>query len=336
MNSFSPFIKTIQLLGLSSLLLGAFNLNASNLSKAPHDPIIEKLYHTLNNNSKSDMAKRLEIASSLFLEKPYVLWALGEGPEARFDQSPLYRTDGFDCETYVDTVLAIALAENPHIFKQCINKIRYLNGRVDFLTRNHFISLDWNINNQRAGFIKDITTTIKGKNNQPVAKMASALIDKPSWYQSMKTDRINVSTLTKEEQVIRLLELRKQGRSLSKKVAKIPYLPLTALFDKQGKPDKALFAQIPNAAIIEIVRPDWDLRQQIGTHLNVSHLGFAFWKNGEIVFRQASSNVGKVVEVPLVDYLKATLASPTIKGINIQVLMPEKPLSTNCNPKLMQ
>jgi hypothetical protein len=336
MNSFYPLIKTFQILGLSSLLLGSCLLNASNLSPERPDPIIEKLYHTLNNNSKSDMALRLDITSASFLEKPYVLWALGEGPGAGFDQSPLYRTDSFDCETYVDTVLALALAENQPVFKQCINQIRYAEGRVDFLTRNHFISLDWNKNNQRAGFIKDITTSIKGKNNQPIAKMAIALINKPSWYQHMRTDRIKVSSLTNEEQLNRLLELKNLGRTLPKKVAKIPYLPLTALFDEQGNPDKELFAQIPNAAILEIVRPDWDLRQQIGTRLNVSHLGFAFWKNSELVFRQASSSFGKVVEVPLIDYLKETLSSPTIKGINVQVLIPQKPLSLGCNPRTLK
>ncbi len=81
-----------------------------------------------------------------------------------------------------------------------------------------------------------------------------------------------------------------------------------------------LFKQIPNGAIIEIVRPNWDLTKQIGTHLNISHLGFAFWQQGNLIFRHASSEARQVTETPFIHYLKKAKKSPTIKGINIQVL----------------
>jgi hypothetical protein len=106
--------------------------------------------------------------------------------------------------------------------------------------------------------------------------------------------------------------------------SKVPYIPFTALFP-ENKPNLYLFSQIPNGAVIEIVRPNWDLRKQIGTFLDISHLGFAVWHKGVLYFRQASSQYGKVVDVPLIDYLKEALISLTIKGINVQIVVPQKP-----------
>src|SRR3990167_2417734 len=72
----------------------------------------------------------------------------------------------------------------------------------------------------------------------------------------------------------------------------------------------------------EIVRPNWNLREKIGTNLHVSHLGFAIRKkSGELFFRHASSENKCVVEILLSDYLKNVLDSPTIKGINVQVML---------------
>lgn len=106
------------------------------------------------------------------------------------------------------------------------------------------------------------------------------------------------------------------------------------MFDKHGDPNHYLFAQIPDGAIIEIIRPNWGLTKEMGTHLNVSHLGFAFWKNDQLIFRHASATDGQVVDVPLISYLKAALNSPTIKGINVQVVATEqlKPSFCKINP----
>ncbi len=322
---------TLKLL-LTGMILFSLPLWANPTNSTPKtDQIIDQLYHSLNQMPISDMATRLDVISAKLLGKPYLLGALGEGDEGRYDQYPLYRMDAFDCETYVDTVLAIAFANNVSTFKQCIRKIRYRNGQVSFIDRNHFASLDWNQNNQKQGFLKDITTTIKDKNNQPVAKIANALINKPAWYQHFTDKNIRLNNTNASEQTKRLDELKNKGRKLKALNASIPYLPLSALFDSSGRANEYLFKQIPNGAIIEIVRPNWDLRKQIGTCLNVSHLGFVFWKHGTLIFRQASSIHNHTVDVSLIDYLRDARKSPTIDGINVQVVLPTQPLSIGCN-----
>ncbi len=291
--------------------------------QAMADKTIDQLYHTHTIKPNADLPSRIEAFSAQFLGKPYLLGALGEGPQGYYDNTPLYRTDAFDCETYVDTVLALAFAHDTTSFKQRIRQIRYKDGHVSFIRRNHFTCLDWNQNNQKQGFLNDITTTLHDKDGHSIAKIAPALIDKPGWYQHFSTTIIRINHASSTEQVTRLASLKRKGAQLPLTLSTIPYIPLTALFNKSGQANQSLFKQIPNGAIIEIIRPNWDLTQQIGTHLNVSHLGFAIWKNNVLMFRAASSVDHCVMDVPLIDYLFAAQKSPPIGGINIQ--MPEKP-----------
>ena len=286
------------------------------------DKLIIQLYHSLNNKPTLDMPTRIVTISTQFLGKPYLLGALGEGIQGDYDQMPLYRADAFDCETYVDTVLALALANDLNQFQQCINQVRYHDGHVSFIERNHFTGLDWNKNNQYQGFGKDITTTFLDKHQKPVVQLAHALIDKPSWYHHMSTAAIRLHTAESIDKAKRLASLKQEGNQLPRVISTVPYIPLTALFDNTGKANVYLFNQLPHAAIIEIIRPNWDLSHEIGTHLNVSHLGFVVWDKHTLLYRSASSAHGGVVDVPLIAYLRETLKSPTIKGINVQIVVP--------------
>lgn len=313
-------------------LICSFSSNALNSTALQEqaNSSINELYHTLNAMPNTSMAERIDWFSSYFKGKPYILGSLGEGSDAPYDQYPLYRIDGFDCDTYVNTVLALALASSLDSFQSCLKYNRYHNGKISYIDRNHFTSIDWNKNNQIRGVLKDITLTIKDQKNHQVAVYAKALINKAGWYAHKNIDTIRLQTENKEEQEKRLAELKAKGKKLKSVTSKIAYIPLTALFSEDGKPNVYLFSQIPNGAVVEIIRPNWDLRKQIGTALNVSHLGFAIWIKNTLYFRQASSQLGGVVDVPLADYLNEARNSPTIKGINIQVVLPQKPVSGEC------
>lgn len=285
------------------------------------DSSINTLYHTLNSMPKRSMAERINWFSKHFLNIQYVLGALGEGENAAYDQFPRYRIDGFDCDTYVNTVIALSLADSVQSFQHCINLMRYKDGEVNYFYRNHFTSIDWNINNQQRGVLQDITRTIHNQKNESVAKIAHAIIDKPSWYSHKSINTIRLTHPNPALQNERLKEIKAKGAQSTVTRSSLPYLPFSALFLKNKQANLYLFAQIPDGAIIEIVRPNWDLRQQIGTALNVSHLGFAIWNKGVLYFREASSEYKKVVDVPLIKYLEQVQKSPTIKGINIQVVL---------------
>ena len=291
---------------------------------------IDQLYHRLSNLPNTSMSQRIDWISRQFIGTPYLLGSLGEGASARYDQFPKYRVDGFDCETYVTTVLSLALASSLESFQQCLRLTRYKNGEMTYLQRNHFTSIDWNKNNQRRGVLKDITLSIKDKKNKSVAQFAIALIDKSGWYAHKTISTIRLQNKNTAEQEKRLAELKTKGSSFKITPSKIPYVPLTALFLKNNKPNLYLFSQIPQGAIIEIIRPNWDLRRLIGTPLNVSHLGFALWIKGQLYFRQASSQLGRVVDVPMIEYLSEARKSPTIKGINVQIVLQKIALLSDC------
>ena len=316
---------------LSSMMSRANNDSQETIAKTA----IIKLYSDLNKMPSLSMPERLDMISAQFLNKPYLLGALGEGHQARYDQSPRYRIDGFDCETFVDTVLGIALTNHFEGFEHCIQQVRYQQGKAEFITRNHFTDLDWNLNNQRQGYLKDITSTFIDQDHRSVAQIAKAVIDKPSWYQHFDVSKIKLIHGTEQEQIKRLKELKSQGKHLPIRIAQIAYIPLTALFDQDGQANQILFDQIPNGAIIEIIRPNWQLKQQIGTCLNVSHLGFVFRKPKQLLFRQASSEYHQVIDVSLIDYLRKARQSPTIKGINVQIVLPNKPYIDKCWAKTL-
>ena len=73
-----------------------------------------------------------------YLGAKYIRDPLGE--EKAPDKDPLIRTDAFDCTTFVETVMAGGDVSN-------LNQIRYKDGEIDFMNRNHFIETDWLKNN---------------------------------------------------------------------------------------------------------------------------------------------------------------------------------------------
>ncbi|MCC5791159.1 MAG: DUF1460 domain-containing protein [Legionellaceae bacterium] len=292
-------------------------------TEAGHLQSVKQLYHGLAENPKTKLIQRLDYFSAALLGKPYILYALGEGTSARFDQNPRFRMDGFDCETFVTTVIALSLSKSPHHFPSTMNRLRYRNDSLTFLNRHHFTDRDWNYYNQRAGILKDITRQIHDEQQQSLAKTAKTTIDKAAWIEKTAAQRVHLKQASPTEVQKEVEHLRQAAAHIKPVEAEIPYLPLSALFDDHQQPIPTIWQQIPDGAIIEIVRPDWPLRKRIGTNLNVSHLGFVFWHQNKLWFRHASSESNKVQDELLEDYLRAALKSPTIKGINIQVMTRE-------------
>lgn len=261
---------------------------------------------------KDDFSKLLFL-TEYFLGKPYILGAQGEGPEAEFDQFPLYRFDAFDCLTFVNNVLALLFSYDETSFKNFLLKLNYYQAKATYQNRFHFMSLDWNPQNQRNGFLLDITTSIEDDKQKPIFKMAEGMIDKRNWFLHRDEKDIRIAAPVTEA---KLAKLRALSTLFQPEMTCIPYLPIEHLLSNRSYED-----QFPDCGVLEIVRPNWDLRQQIGTHLHVSHIGF--WlklPSSEIVFRHASSDKKQVVEINLYDYLLDISKNSSIKGINLQTL----------------
>lgn len=292
---------------------------------ASYNKSIAWLYRNLSNLKTLDFTDRVARISEYFLGRPYILGACGEGHEGCFDQAPLYRLDGFDCVTYVNTILALALSQDVINFRKNLIRITYRGAQLSYSHRHHFMSTDWNFHNQSIGLVKDMTPKIVDLASRPIVKTADALIDRPSWFLRRAYNDIRLlQKISAEAEDDLLTEIHAIAKQVDAQHSHLPYLPLTKMFDDQHKPIHSIFSQIPHAAVIEMVRPGWNLKQKIGTNLNVSHIGFAIWKGNDLFYRQASSIEKRTCDVPFIDYLHNRLFSPTVKGINVQCLLWEE------------
>lgn len=260
-------------------------------------------------NKDSPIPRRIETQSGVLLNTPYLAGALGEGISGKYDQNPLYRFDHFDCETYVDTVMALALAKNLPDFRSKINQIRYKRANVNFTQRNHFPSADWIPSNKKNGFIHELTYFIAGQKT----RVSIAQINRRSWYHYLTPDRIQITYLTPQEKESKLAQLKSEGEAyyFSKKVS-IAYIPVFELLR-----NPKLRQKIPSGSLIFFVGHDAYLTSRIGTPMNVLHMGFAIWNKGQLYCRMASSKAKRVLDVRFQDYLKTYLPLGTLDGIGV-------------------
>lgn len=103
----------------------------------------------------TDLGKRIDRISELLLGRSYVEGSLGGGPE--LPEEFRVSLKAFDCVTFVEAVLALALARTIDEFIDTIRRIRYEDGEIDWFSRNHYM-VDWARNNEQCGFIKNITS----------------------------------------------------------------------------------------------------------------------------------------------------------------------------------
>ena len=61
--------------------------------------------------------------------------------------------DGFDCVTYIETTMALALASDVESFTDWLRDIRYEKGHIQWERRNHYMSA-WIRNNVRTGIMR--------------------------------------------------------------------------------------------------------------------------------------------------------------------------------------
>lgn len=160
-----------------------------------------------------------------YLGAKYINDPLGE--ETFPDTDPLIRTDAFDCTTFVETAISYGNLDR-------LTQIRYKNGEIDFLNRNHFIETDWLQNN------KDLLSVVSGKYGSTKNRIVT--IDKKNWLK--KVHNIDANFLPETV----LLEY-------------IPYDDLENI-----KNNKTL--------IVLFIAGKSEKNDKIGTDIAVTHMGF--------------------------------------------------------------
>lgn len=87
------------------------------------------------------LVARMDAISRALLDRPYVADPLGEG--VGVDPDPFARYDVFDCLTFVEEVLALALAGDPAHASAVRNSLRYGDSEPTYVNRRHFMELQW-------------------------------------------------------------------------------------------------------------------------------------------------------------------------------------------------
>jgi len=107
-----------------------------------------------------NLKKRVQHLAQKSIGQPYQIYLLGEFPFEIYDPDPLYSLKKSDCVVFCEHIYAMALAHNWPSFFALLQRIRYKNGEIGMLTRNHNTVPDWDPNN--AWLVKDITEELAG------------------------------------------------------------------------------------------------------------------------------------------------------------------------------
>ncbi len=217
-------------------------------------------------------SKTTLIFAKSFLDKPYKAGTL----EVNQSEQLVCNLRDFDCWTFVESSLALALTKhssNPDYasYNQNLLKLRYRNGEVNgYGSRLHYF-VEWLLQAENNGLIKDITKEIGG---EPLDKEINYMYNHRTAYPKLVDNKVYAEI----------------GRAESK-------------LNKH----RFSYIQKANIAKVESKIKEGDI---IAITSNVSgldcnHEGFAVKKNGRIHLLHASLEQKKVVisDEPLAEYL---------------------------------
>jgi hypothetical protein len=261
----------------------------SSYDLASYETTISKCIELINN--QQNISNKLSAACEFFLDTPYQLWCTGDGYNSAVNQKPIFRTDYFDCVSFVNTILAIINSKNIAEFKKKYIEIKYKNSHVSYLHNNYFIEEDW-LQSNVGKYIYFVNGDIANHQNIKI-NLATTTIDYPNWIKHHNLENIFYvdNAFNAEKSLNNLLQ---QERLYHPKQNTISYLATDALLSL----NESIYDR-PMVAII--IKPNWDVRNLIGTHLNISHLGLLLPDSN--IFYHASSFLKKVVKIDFNEYM---------------------------------
>lgn len=209
---------------------------------------------------------RLERVTRAFKDAPYVLSPLGEGPGGEVDTDPRLRLDAFDCTTFVETALALALSPTLDDARAALDAIRYQRGEITFAARRHFPEAEWIPQLVQAGLLEDITRAVGGADVTIETKKLDASVWKKARHPGLP----------------QLEDARIPAGVFS--------LPVWSLDAAARAPER-----IPPGTILHLVRKDFG-----SVPVRVSHQGIVLDVDGKRVLRHAADRLHhRVVDEPL-------------------------------------
>ncbi|HEX9604510.1 MAG TPA: N-acetylmuramoyl-L-alanine amidase-like domain-containing protein [Myxococcales bacterium] len=213
------------------------------------------------------IGERVERLSALFVGVPYGDYPLGEG--SGVEPQPRWRVDKVDCQTFVETVLAMANAKSLDRARTILDDIRYTGDppKVGFATRNHFTEAQWLPANTGKGYLGEETRTI-----EPRAESTTLSLRRKQWEKVPGLRRLSPAKVPQGEFPIHYLTID-QARKRA--------------------------ASIEPGSVLLVVRQHDPKRV-----VRVSHMGFVVRKDGRLYVRHASfGSEHRVIDLELGQFL---------------------------------
>ncbi len=255
-----------------------FNL----FSLLPHDALVAEIERRhLEATTFPDLLERMTRG---LVAAPYLLSPLGEG--ALPDPDPRFRMDAFDCTTFVETAMALAMCDDLDAIATTLDDIRY-DGDPKFVNRRHLMTTQWVPGLVRAGYLEDVTEQVGGKRT----KWILLEMTRERW---------------KHRRIAKKIDL---GDRLPHGRFRLPYLTIDDLRKISGR--------VPAGTIINVVRENRPAYPDV-----ITHQGLIVHKPGlgKIPFVRHASPVSKrVIDEPL-DHMLMRYLRPRhwrIIGMNI-------------------
>jgi hypothetical protein len=107
-----------------------------------------------------DLRRRVILLARKNFNQPYEIFLLGEYPFEVYDPDPMFCLAKSDCVTFSEHTYAMALAHDWPSFFRFLQRLRYKDGKVGTLTRNHETLCEWDRHN--TWLLEDVTRSLGG------------------------------------------------------------------------------------------------------------------------------------------------------------------------------
>ncbi len=216
---------------------------------------------------KLPLSDRIGALSELFVGVPYTDFPLGDGQSGP-EPGPLFRTDGVDCQTFVETVLAMSNAGTLSQARSILDDIRYADGKPSFQTRNHFTEAQWLPANTRKGYLADEVPSLDRH-----APSETLTLTKKQWVQVPALKRLEPARIPDGKYRVR-------------------YLPLAQAQERAQR--------IAPGTVLMVVRENDPARV-----VRITHMGFVVRTKAGLVVRHASTGQEHaVIDEPIDAFLQ--------------------------------
>ena len=178
----TPKWKSINLTEQDIQTIKLLDIESNTLKKLIDKPLFNFSEQELNmylgylQFVEPDLGSRVQHLARKCLTQPYEIYLLGEFPVELYDKAPLYSIKKSDCVVFAEHIYAMALSYDWESFFAMLQRIRYKNGEISIITRNHYTEYDWIVNN--SWLVQDITEELAGEK----AERVTSIIDKAKFF----------------------------------------------------------------------------------------------------------------------------------------------------------